>query len=496
MALATLFSRAQLGIDAPRVRVEVHLSGGLPSFAIVGMAETAVRESRERVRSALLNAGFDYPQRRITVNLSPADLPKEGGRYDLAIAMGILLASNQLQTPHLHEAELFAELGLDGTLHPISGLFPAAHACAIASRLIVIAPGNRAEAHLAGAEHQLSADTLYEMCQLLSQPSLPQVSVPPDPHCRVKLAMDLADVRGQPMARRALEVAACGLHNVLFSGPPGSGKSMLAQTLPTILPPLTTQQCIETASIYSVAGYSVDRLFAGERPFRAPHHSASSRAMVGGGSSPRPGEISLAHQGVLFLDELPEYPRSVLEVLREPLETGEVSISRVAGTVCYPARFALVAAMNPCPCGYYADGTDRCQCSQAKVDRYQQRVSGPLLDRFDMRLALMAVPTEALLLGESQEESSECVRERVVDVHKRQRLRQGKLNSELSGAEVQKMFNDTTDLAEPFMGMAKRLQLSARACHRALRVARTIADIDSREQLALKDIMEALSYRQ
>ena len=298
------------------------------------------------------------------------------------------------------------------------------------------------------------------------------------------------------MARRALEVAACGLHNVLFSGPPGSGKSMLAQTLPTILPPLTTQQCIETASIYSVAGYSVDRLFAGERPFRAPHHSASSRAMVGGGSSPRPGEISLAHQGVLFLDELPEYPRSVLEVLREPLETGEVSISRVAGTVCYPARFALVAAMNPCPCGYFADGTDRCQCSQAKVDRYQQRVSGPLLDRFDMRLALMAVPTEALLLGESQEESSECVRERVVDVHKRQRLRQGKLNSELSGAEVQKMFNDTTDLAEPFMGMAKRLQLSARACHRALRVARTIADIDSREQLALKDIMEALSYRQ
>lgn len=496
MAMATLFSRAQLGIHAPRVRVEVHLSGGLPSFAIVGMAETAVRESRERVRSALLNSGFEYPQRRITVNLSPADLPKEGGRYDLAIALGILLASNQLQTPHLANAELFAELGLDGQLHPVSGLFPAAYACASASWLMILSPANCAEAYLAGADQQLSADSLYDMCQLLSQPTLPTPERPPTPIQVFDHAVDLAHVRGQPLARRALEVAASGMHNLLFSGPPGSGKSMLAQTLPTILPPLTIDQCIETASIYSVAGQSVERLFAGERPFRAPHHSASSRAMVGGGSSPRPGEISLAHQGVLFLDELPEYPRSVLEVLREPLETGEVTISRVSGTICYPARFSLVAAMNPCPCGYYADGTDRCQCTQAKVDRYQQRISGPLLDRFDMRLALVAVPTQELLVGESSMESSERVRDRVVAVHHRQLMRQGKLNSELSAAEVQMIFNDSAELTEPFMSMANKLQLSARACHRAIRVARTIADIDHRDSLTLKDVMEALSYRQ
>ncbi|NRP59317.1 YifB family Mg chelatase-like AAA ATPase [Marinobacterium sp. xm-d-564] len=496
MALATLYSRAQLGIEAPRVRVEVHLSGGLPSFAIVGLAETAVRESRERVRSALLNAGFEYPQRRITVNLSPADLPKEGGRYDLAIALGILLASNQLKTTHLQQAELYSELGLDGKLHPIRGLFPAAYACAEAGALIIIAPDNSQEASLAGAKQQLSAKTLYDLCQALSAEKLPEIDPQPPVHHPPSYPVDLSEVRGQPMARRALEVAASGMHNLLLSGPPGSGKSMLAQALPSILPPLSQSSCIETASIYSVSGLPVERLFRGERPYRAPHHSASSRAMVGGGSSPRPGEISLAHQGVLFLDELPEFPRSVLEVLREPLETGEVSISRVAGTLTYPARFSLMAAMNPCPCGYYADGTERCQCSQAAIDRYQGRVSGPLLDRFDMRLALSAVPTEELLLGESHEECSDRVRKRVSQCQQRQYDRQGKLNSELTGSEVQKELNASETLSKEFMVIATRLQLSARACHRALRVARTLADMNADQAIANSHIMEALSYRQ
>ncbi|MEY3037803.1 MAG: magnesium chelatase family protein [Pseudomonadota bacterium] len=495
MSLATLYSRAQLGIDAPLVRVEVHLSGGLPSFAIVGMAETAVRESRERVRSALLNAGFDYPQRRITVNLSPADLPKEGGRYDLAIALGILIASNQLSTSHLDEAELFAELGLDGKLHPVKGLFPTAFACAKLGRRIVISPYNAQEAELAGATRVVAANTLYEICELLSQPKLIESTPQREQKKRERFSVDLRDVRGQPLARRALEVAAAGMHNLLFSGPPGSGKSLLASCLPTILPPLEHTACIEAASIHSVAGLEIERIFAGVRPFRSPHHSASATAMVGGGSSPRPGEISLAHQGVLFLDELPEFPRSVLEVLREPLETGEILISRVAGTVRYPARFALIAAMNPCPCGYFEDGTERCHCSQSAIDRYQGRVSGPLLDRFDMRLGLAAVPTGDLLLGESHEESSESVRARVAAAQNRQLGRQGKLNSALSAGELQQFLRENSHLSQPFMTMAERLQLSARACHRALRVAITLADLAGAERVEVSHLMEALSYR-
>lgn len=496
MALARLYSRAQLGIDAPLVSVEVHLSGGLPQFTIVGLAETAVRESRERVRSALLLCGFDYPQRRITVSLAPADIPKEGGRFDLAIALGILQASNQLNTPHLEQLELYAELALDGQLRPVNGLFPALLACQGAGHRAVVAPQQLDEAGLAGCEVVSAPDSLLALCQLLQQDQLEcQIPAAPTRVIGTNSYQDLCQIRGQKSARFALELTAGGAHNLLMQGPPGSGKSLLAHALPGILPPLTAQQSRESAALHSITAQPIDSIFAGLPPIRAPHHSASAAAIIGGGSIPRPGEVSLAHNGVLFLDEIAESSRSTLDMLREPLETGEVRIARAKARFSFPARFMLVAALNPCPCGYYGDGSDRCVCALTAIERYQSRLSGPLRDRFDLQLTLEAVEQEALIRAAEPMESSATVRARVARVRAVQLERQGCLNSQLDIDAVQTLLRHSEALQQLYIEASAKLKLSARSTHRLLRVARTLADMQAAQQIEDKHLLQALSYR-
>ncbi len=494
MSLSVVHTRAQLGVEAPAVAVEVHLSGGLPSFSLVGLPEMAVKESRDRVRSALLTAGFEFPQRRITVNLAPADLPKEGGRYDLAIALGILQASKQLNCEGLERFEVIGELALSGAVRPIQGVLPAAIACHQAGRTIVVPTANADEAAMTGVE-LLAVDHLLPLCEhLRGGAPLPayQAVLPSQAE---ETAPDLADVRGQLQARRALEVAAAGQHNLLFSGPPGSGKSMLASRLPGLLPPLEEAERLSVAAVHSVAGLSVRPACAGQRPFRAPHHTASAVALVGGGGRPRPGEISLSHLGVLFLDELPEFPRRVLDVLREPMESGEILISRAARSTLYPARFQLVAAMNPCPCGYYGDGSDRCRCTPDQVLRYQQRVSGPLLDRIDIQLQVPALPAQALLEPGVRGESSAAVRARVVAARALQLARQGKTNRDLQGDELEAVCALPADARQLLSRVMATQGVSARACHRILRVARTLADLECRATVGEEQLLEALMFR-
>ncbi len=445
-----------------------------------------MRESRDRVRSALVNSHFEFPQRRITVNLAPADLPKEGGRYDLAIAIGILAASGQVPCESLESYEFIGELALTGALREVAGSLPAAIACATAGRKLVLPRESGSEAALAGGEVKV-ADSLLQVCaELHSREPLPQAQRPEREEARG--CADLADVRGQLKARRALEVAAAGGHNLLFYGPPGTGKTMLASRLPGILPPLATDELIEVAAVYSSAGLAQLR----QRPFRAPHHSASSTALVGGGSNPKPGEISLAHRGVLFLDEMPEFPRHALEILREPLENGEVRISRARAQVTYPANFQLVAAMNPCPCGYL--GEPRCRCTPDQIDRYRNKLSGPLLDRIDMQ-----VEVASMSAGQLQDtpvgESSAQVRARVAAARQRQLARQEKINAQLQGSELDRHCalgkNEQTLLRHS----VEQLGLSARSYHRVLKVARTLADLAGEEQIGAGQIAEALAYR-
>lgn len=496
MSLAVIHTRAQLGIEAPPVAVEVHLSGGLPAMSIVGLPETAVKESRERVRSALITAGFEFPQRRITINLAPADLPKEGGRYDLAIAIGILAASGQLKGGASEVgAELIGELALSGEIRPVRGVLPAAVAAGQAGRALVVARGNAEEAAMAAGTEILAAGHLLELVAHLSgQQTLPTVNAEAGTRT-VQPGPDLADVKGQLQARRALEVAAAGGHNLLFYGPPGSGKSMLAARLPGLLPPLQAEQRLEVAAIASVAGQDVAPACAGIRPFRSPHHTASAIALVGGGSHPRPGEISLAHQGVLFLDELPEFPRRVLEVLREPLESGEILISRAARQTRYPARFQLVAAMNPCPCGYHDDGSDRCRCTPDQIRRYQMKISGPLLDRIDLQLAVPALPAETLLQAGAPAETSAQVRARVMAALARQLARQGCINRELDGRTLERVCRLETAGEALLLRVMQQSRLSARGCHRLLRVARTLADLAGEERVGQAQLLEALAFR-
>ncbi|MBL4607980.1 MAG: YifB family Mg chelatase-like AAA ATPase, partial [Pseudomonadales bacterium] len=440
MSLAIVHSRARVGMDAPKVTVEVHLSPGLPGLSIVGLPEAAVRESKDRVRSALINASFEFPARRITINLAPADLPKEGGRYDLAIALGVLAASGQIPAESLKNKEFYGELALSGELRPITGLLPAAVACAREGHDLFVPQDNAKEANLPSEANVFAASHLLQVCahlngaERLAQVYASTTEVKPRPN-----APDLKDVKAQHQAKRALEIAAAGGHSLLMVGPPGTGKTMLASRLPSILPPLTEEEALEVAAIRSISGQNVERTIEQwqNRPFRSPHHTASGVALVGGGSQPKPGEISLAHCGILFLDELPEFDRKVLEVLREPLESGEIMISRAAQQACFPARFQLITAMNPCPCGYAGDSSGRCHCTPEQINRYRMKLSGPLLDRIDMHIKVPAIAPSTLRSISGESESSQTVQERVIIARTQQLERQNKANFLLQGSEIE-----------------------------------------------------------
>ncbi|MFT6406843.1 MAG: magnesium chelatase family protein [Arenicella sp.] len=495
-SLAMIRTRTVVGVSAIAVMVEVHLANGLPSFSTVGLPETAVKESKDRVRGAIINSGFEFPAKRITVNLAPADLPKAGGRFDLPIAIGILIASGQLPAAKVDDFELVGELALDGHLRKVSGVLPTALSCGAAGRQLVVPIGNAVEASLAENSSALQAEHLLTVCQHLAGRRRLSPCIASE---RVSLKqtnyLDLSDVKGQGRAKRALEIAAAGGHSLLFIGPPGTGKSMLASRLPGILPCLSLSEALETAAVQSVAQGQLDVDQWMQRPFRSPHHSASAVALVGGGSYPRPGEISLAHNGILFLDELTEFSRSALEQLREPLETGKINIARANQSVQYPARFQLVTACNPCPCGYLGDATGRCLCSANKVEQYRAKLSGPMLDRIDMHVHLPRISVSELRQPSANVESSKLVRERVRAVRERQLARQSALNNTLSGQGIEQ-YCRLEDEIHNFLGMAcERLHLSARAYHRILRLARTIADMAGLPNIEQAHIAEAIAYR-
>ena len=498
MKLATTYSRAQLGVEAPLITIEVQLSPGLPRLSIVGLAETAVKESKDRVRAALLNSRFNFPSSGcITINLAPADLPKEGARFDLAIAVGILAATGQLDNEITRQYEIAGELSLSGHIRPVSGIVPMVVQAKTAGRTIIVPKDNQQEAAFINDAEIYLAGHLLTVCDHFKQlKTLPKVTYDAERLTSPRQsAPDLRDVKGQHQAKRALEIAAAGRHNMLLSGPPGTGKSMLADRLPGILPPPNEQEALEIAEILSITHKGISTSDWHNRPFRSPHHTASSTALTGGGSPPRPGEISLAHQGVLFLDELPEYNRKALESLREPLETGKIHISRAAYQVTFPAKFQLIAAMNPCPCGYFGDADGRCSCSANQIRNYRTRLSGPLLDRIDIQLHVPALQPQLLRQADPQAESSETVRQRVICTQQRQWENYGKASAELKPSEIEKVCQLDQRCMALLDRACQQLQLSTRAYHRTLRLSRTIADLDQQDRIAEHHLFEALSYR-
>ncbi len=495
MTLATVFSRATDGLAAPLVRVEVHLSSGLPALSIVGLPEAAVRESKDRVRSAIINARFEFPVRRITVNLAPADLPKQGGRFDLPIAIGILVASKQLPPTELAQLELFGELSLDGSLRGFPGALPLAVASGEETRSLVLPVDVAAEAGLVRGATVMSAGHLLEVAQHLAGVSRLERVIASDRDAIPPEGPDLADVLGQEVAKRALEVAAAGAHGLLMSGPPGTGKSMLASRLPGILPPMGEQEALEVAAISSLSGQGFDPARFRCRPFRSPHHTASPAAIAGGGSIPRPGEVSLAHNGVLFLDELPEFRRQVLEVLREPIETGMVRIARAARRACFPARFQLIAAMNPCPCGYLGDRRGRCCCTPDQVQRYRHKLSGPLLDRLDIQIQVSRPPDAVLLDEPGTREGSAVIAARVSRARDRQRLRQDMPNAQLDSHGVREWCRPDSKGEALLTKAVGRFGFSLRAAHKILKVARSIADLAGEQHVCAAHVAEAVGYR-
>jgi len=496
MSLATLYSRAQAGINAPLVTVEVHLANGLPALSIVGLPETAVKESKDRVRGALINSQFEFPARRITINLAPADLPKDGGRYDLAIALGILAASGQIPTQQLGDYEFIGELALSGELRPVRGVLPVSMQARASGRTLLVPIDNTNEAALVEEATVLGARHLLDVCGHLHGNNRLK------PHTYINNNVtqngypNLSDIRGQHHAKRALEISAAGGHSLLMIGPPGTGKSMLASRLPGILPRMSKEEALESAAINSIShnGFVPETL--NQRPFRTPHHTASGVALVGGGSQPRPGEISLSHNGVMFLDELPEFDRRVLEVLREPLESGKIIISRAARQAEFPARFQLIAAMNPCPCGYLGDKNGRCQCSHEQIRRYRSRLSGPLLDRIDMHIEVPTVPFDELKTpADRSQDLSMLARERVQSARDCQLSRCGKPNHAMGIKEIENSCQLSAESARLLEQASQQLGLSARVYHRILKVARTIADLAAVDDISTQHISEAISYR-
>ena len=493
MGLGRTLSRGQAGLDAYLVTVEVHTTGGLPGFAITGLPAAAVRESKDRVRAALATSGHSVPVSRITVHLGPADIPKTGGRFDLAIALGVMVAQQESPWP-VAGIEFLGELALNGELRPIRGALPAVLAAQQDGHALVLPAANAAEAALVAGAEVYTAAHLQEVVRHLSgEARLPRVAPSTDP-VPLGATTDLADVRGQLFAKRALVVAAAGGHNLLMIGPPGSGKSMLAERLSSLLPPLTHDEMLRVASIASIAGEPRAAEPTLAPPFRAPHHTASAQALVGGGTRPRPGEISLAHRGVLFLDELPEFPRGALEALREPLESGVARISRVHDQLAFPAEFMLIAAMNPCPCGFKGDGTDRCNCTPYKLEQYRSRISGPLLDRFDLHVEVPRVPFEDIAEHVERGESG-SFRDAVVGARAAQLARGGKLNARLDARALWRVVTLGKDQRALLKRAADRWQLSARSSLRVLKVARTIADLERSDTVTAQHVAEALQLR-